>query len=479
MNSFTSEEEVLKEIFELSQKWIEESRNAENLVLEHHSPSELQALFDFELKTNAGGNKQLLQDAKDYLKYAVKTASPMYLNQLFGGFGFPGFVGEVLTALTNTSMYTYEVAPVATIMERKLIDKMISYTGWGAGEGIFTSGGSQSNLYSLILARNHTFANVKQEGITALPKLAVLASERSHFSLLKGANTIGIGQSGVVKVPVDEHGRMTGAALANALERTLKSGMIPFMVCSTAGTTETGSFDCIDEIAEIAQKHQLWHHVDGSWGGAMILHPDYQELFTGLEKADSFTWNPHKLMSVPLTCSAFLTKHKGVMRKELKSNDADYIYHDYDHSDWDTGPSSLSCGRRVDSLKLWLSWNYFGEEGYKQRVKKCVDLAHYATSLVKKSADLEMMFTTESLNVNFRFRSDDISNLDDFNREIRYELIRSGSSMVNFCILDNGLSIRLVLLNPDLTTADIDLFFERFISTGKTILEKRRISEPS
>jgi hypothetical protein len=138
MNKNTSEEEALKEIFQLALQWIAESKNPENLVVEHHSPEELQTLFDFSLKEKAGGNKQLLEDTKEYLKYAVKTSSPMYLNQLFGGFGFPGFVGEVLTALTNTSMYTYEVAPVASIMERKLIDKMISYTGWEVGEGIFT-----------------------------------------------------------------------------------------------------------------------------------------------------------------------------------------------------------------------------------------------------------------------------------------------------------------------------------------------------
>ncbi len=144
-------------------------------------------------------------------------------------------------------MYTYEVAPVATLMEKALIEKMLSFTGWEQGEGIFTSVGSQSNLYAMLLARNATFPVVKTEGISTLPKLAILVSERSHFSLLKGANTIGIGHNGVVKVKVDERGRMRGAAVTQALEETLKKGMVPFMVCSTAGTTETGSFDAIDE----------------------------------------------------------------------------------------------------------------------------------------------------------------------------------------------------------------------------------------
>ncbi|HKL39565.1 MAG TPA: pyridoxal-dependent decarboxylase, partial [Cryomorphaceae bacterium] len=293
MKKQPAEEATLSEIFDLMQNWIDESRNPETSVINYMAPHELGSKLDFGLREKGGGNEYMLQEVKQYLTYAVRTANPAYLNQLFGGFGFPGFVGELITALTNTSMYTYEVAPVATLMEKALIEKMISFTGWDQGEGIFSSGGSQSNLYAMLLARNATFPEVKTEGITALPKLAVLVSERSHFSLLKAANTIGIGHNGVIKVKVDKRGRMRGEAVAKALEETLNKGMVPFMVCSTAGTTETGSFDAIDEISDLAKKYGLWHHVDGSWGGSLILSKKFQPLFTGLERADSFTWNPH------------------------------------------------------------------------------------------------------------------------------------------------------------------------------------------
>lgn len=471
VNAQSAEEATLKEVFELVQQWLDESRLVETPVVNYTSPDKLAQKFDFNLREEGGGNSLMLKEVKQYLTYAVRTANPAYLNQLFGGFGFPGFVGEVITALTNTSMYTYEVAPVATLMEKALIEKMITYTGWGQGEGIFTSGGSQSNLYAMLLARNATFSQAKNDGITALPRLAVLVSERSHFSLLKAANTIGIGHSGVVKVPVDERGRMRGDAVAKALEETLSNGMVPFMVCSTAGTTETGSFDSIQEVASIAEKHGLWHHVDGSWGGGLILSHKFEPHFKGLDRADSFTWNPHKLMSIPLTCSAFMVKDKGVMQREIQSNDANYIYHDYGNSDYDTGPGSLSCGRRVDSLKLWLSWNYWGEDGYRRRVEKCVQLAEYAAQVVEKSAYLESMFSLESLNVNFRFIVPNDVDPDEFNKKLRYTMVQSGAAMVNFCTLKTGLSIRLVLLNPDLETTDIDRFFDRFIAAGVAMLQ--------
>lgn len=470
MNHPVSDESALSEIFELIKKWLDESRDPETPVIRYQKPNELAKSLELDLSEKGRGNTGMLKDVKSYLENAVRTANPAYLNQLFGGFGFPGFVGEVITALTNTSMYTYEVAPVATLMEKALIDKMISYTGWPSGNGIFTSGGSNSNLYALILARNSIFQGAKQEGITALPKLAILVSERSHFSMLKGANTIGIGQSGVVKVQVDERGRMRGDAVRKALEETVKKGMVPFMICSTAGTTETGSFDNLQEISDLAEKHKLWHHVDGSWGGSLIMLPEERERFKGLERADSFTWNPHKMMSIPLVCSAFLVKDKDILRRELQTNDADYIYHEHDHSEFDTGPSSLACGRRVDSLKLWLSWMYWGDQGYRERISRCLRLAKFATEYVENSTDLELMFPTQSMNVNFRFKTPSEIDSDDFNRILRYRLIEEGKAMVNYCRLENGLSIRLVLLNPELTEQDLKRFFDRFIHQGKELL---------
>jgi glutamate/tyrosine decarboxylase-like PLP-dependent enzyme len=323
----------------------------------------------------------------------------------------------------------------------------------------------------MLLARNSIFKNAKMEGITALPKLAVFVSERSHFSMLKAANTIGIGQHGVIKVAVDQNGRMRGSALQNAIDETVQRGLMPFMVCSTAGTTETGAFDAIDEIAEIAEKHEFWHHVDGSWGGSAIISEKRRYLFNGLEKADSFSWNPHKLMNIPLICSALLVRDSHIMREEIQSFDADYIYHQNHTSAYDLGPASLQCGRRVDSLKLWLAWRYYGDDGYTQRIEHCFELAKFCTGYIQKSEKLELLFPTQTLNVNFRFKTPEGTDSDSLNEKIRYRLLESGKYMVNYCRLENGLAIRLVLLNPDLTEAFLEGFFQNIVSTGEELLK--------
>jgi glutamate/tyrosine decarboxylase-like PLP-dependent enzyme len=476
MAQHSPQRDLLGEVFELMNQWIEESARPDTPVIQYHPPAELEKRLQLHIPPQGGGNEALLAEVRNYLKYAVRTSSPGYVNQLFGGFNFPAFVGELITALTNTSMYTYEVAPVATLMEMALIDKMLGYTGWNGGTGAMLTGGSNTNMVAMLLARNSIFKGAKEEGITALPKLAIMVSERSHFSMLKGANTIGIGQSGVVKVPLDDQGRMRGKALADAIEATLKKGMLPFMVCSTAGTTETGSFDALGEISEVALKHQLWHHVDGSWGGSIILSHARRNLFDGLELADSFSWNPHKLMNIPLICSALLVRHTHVMREEIQSHDADYIYHDNADAMWDLGPASLQCGRRVDSLKLWLAWKYYGDEGYAARIERLFELAQYATESIARRPALELMFPTQTLNVNFRYRTPEGVDPDAFNERVRYRLVHEGKAMVNYCRLDNGLSIRLVLLNPDLEEVDLDRLFDHFEATAQAMLAEMELA---
>lgn len=468
-----SEEAILAEVFDMIIEWIKDGRNPDLPVINYQKPEELKKKLELFISPEGTDQEGLLNEIRKYLKYAVRTNHPGYLNQLFGGMNFPAFVGEIITSLTNTSMYTYEVAPAATLMENTLMEKMLSYTGWEFGSGSLLTGGSNTNMVAMLLARNTHFETAKMSGISTALKPAVLVSDRSHFSMLKAANTIGIGQNGIIKVRLDPNGRMRGEFARKAYHEAVDNGFHPFMICSTAGTTETGSFDAIDEISEMAEEFGLWHHVDGSWGGSAILSEKRRGLFKGLEHADSFSWNPHKLMNIPLICSALLVKGNNVMREEIQSYDSDYIYHSNPDSEYDLGPGSLQCGRRVDALKLWLAWKFYGDNGFVNRIEHLFDLAGYSTRFVEMNSDLELLFPTQSLNVNFRFKAPDGIDVNELNEMIRYKLIHSGKAMVNYCHLERGLSIRLVLLNPDLEKSDIQRFFNNFIHAGKEILQEQ------
>ena len=440
------ETKILQQVFELIDQYRKTNLLPETKVVEYMRPSDLQAELGLHINEKGETLEQTMQHIASYLKYSVRTGHKQFLNQLFGGDNFTGMLGEIIAAVTNASMYTYEVAPVATLMELEVINKMNHHIGWKNGEGSLLTGGSNTNLVALLLARNEKFATIKEQGISAAGVISGFVSERAHYSMQKGANAIGMGSNNLIKVKLDENGRMRAKEVEIEITKSLSRGEKPFFIGVTTGTTETGSFDPIDEILPLAKKYNLWLHVDGSWGGSLILSKKFAHFFKGLENADSFSWNPHKLMNVPLVCSALLIKQKGMMKKHISADNMDYIFHTNDHSDYDLGPDSLQCGKRVESLKLWLAWKFYGDEGYRKRMEWLMELAEYATNKILENKKFQLMFPTQSLNVNFRIvPSKKASNIDAFNESIRNKFVQSGLGMVNYCILDNGLSIRLVL----------------------------------
>lgn len=472
MKYSSQEKELLSEVFKLIAEYRERVSATDAPVTEFTLPLELRAASNLTLPVQGTGGEGLLANIRTYLNKAVNTHSPRFANQLFGGYELPAFLGEVITALTNTSMYTYEVAPLATLMELEIIQKMASYANWNNAEGALLTGGSNTNLVAMLLARNRKFPQAKRSGIAGLPTMHVYVSARSHYSLRKAANTLGIGSEQVIPIDVDEQGALLPLALEQAINHSKEVGAVPFMVVLTAGTTETGSFDPIVPCAAIARREKIWLHVDGSWGGSLLLSKRNKELFEGLELCDSFSWNPHKLMSIPLVCAALIVKEKGTLLRELGSRHADYIFHENETSSFDLGPASLQCGKRNDALKLWLAWQYFGDDGYAERINYLLDLAKEATALIEADPELELMFATQTLNVNFRVLAPGLSasELDRFNEQVRQMVVKSGKAMVNYCHLPKGLSIRLVLLNPDMTLQDIQFILETFKSCARELL---------
>jgi len=450
--------------------YLEKARDPSSRVTGFLSPEELRSRLDLNLPEEGCSLDALYRVIDDYLEHAVRTGHTQYFNQLWSGFTLPGFLGEVITGLTNTSMYTYEVAPVATLMEQELIQKMGRLAGFDDPEGLFLSGGSNGNLQAMMMARNSALPDTKNSGLPPDVKLAAFVSEEAHYSFEKAANIIGIGMDHVIKVETDEAGRMLPEDLERRIADSRESGMRPFFVGATAGTTVKGAYDPCEEIGSLARRHGLWFHVDGSLGGTALLSPRHRSLLKGLEQADSFVWNAHKLMGLPLICSVFLVREKGSLFASNSVAGADYIFHEAGKGASDLGPHSLQCGRRVDALKLWLSWKYYGDQGYAERTDRFFELAEYAEQIVREAPMLELMAPRSSVTICFRFRPPDTEDLNAVNLRLREELARSGRSLVNYAYLGEDMAIRLVIANPELTRADVELFFKNVLSTAESLL---------
>jgi glutamate/tyrosine decarboxylase-like PLP-dependent enzyme len=460
-----NEDRVLERAFDLVRSYIREKDDPAAMVVDYRSPSELADRIDLDVADRGVSDEEFLELVEEYLQYSVRTGSRRFLNQLYGGFNLPAFIGDVITSLANTSMYTYEVAPVATEVEHRMIALLNRYVGYRDGDGTFLTGGSNANLVAMFTARNRALPGCREDGYDRGRKLTAFVSDQAHYSFDVAANLLGMGTSAVIRVPADEYGRMIPAALEQAVRASRDRGETPFFVGATCGTTLLGAYDPLEALADVCREHELWLHADGSFGGSILLSDQHRHLAGGSERTDSFSWNPHKLMNVPLTCSTLLVRERGVLERNLTSMETGYLFHDLEVGE-DLGRKSIQCGRRVDAVKLWLAWKVFGIDGYRQRTDNQMALAAHAERRVRQHPKLEMMATRQSFNVCFRYRPDDETDLNDFNLRVREELRKSGRTMVNYAHIGDQLVLRLVTVNGELDRSDVDRFFDLLLETA-------------
>lgn len=433
------------------------------------SLSTMRRTLDMGLPLEGYGVDGILDDLDTYLHNSVKTNRSEFMNPLWGGLSLPALAGEIIASATNNSMYTYELSPMATLIEQTLIKRMNELVGFADGFGTFTTGGSNGNMLGMLCARERLLPHSTKTGFDGRT-MAVFVSAEAHYSVLMSSNVIGIGHQNIIKVACDEHGRMLPDRLLEELEFARREGLTPFCIVATAGTTVRGAFDPIDELADIAHREGLWLHVDAAWGGACVFSTTHNHLMNGLEKADSVCWDAHKMMSVPLMCSVFLIKEPTILRRLCDhASVAHYLFHSEAAND-DLGRYSLQCARRNDALKLWIEWRVRGDAGWAQMVDRHMDDADYLEAAIDLHPKLEMMSSRQWTNVCFRYTPEEGQHdLNELNAEIRQRLIQEGSFMVSRSNIGDDVILRMVLVNQNVTRDSLDRFLARVIHHGDEI----------
>ncbi|HBG19287.1 MAG TPA: pyridoxal-dependent decarboxylase [Desulfobulbaceae bacterium] len=443
--------------------------------LDYRNPEELRAILDLERPEKPGDWQEIFDWVDKYLSYSVKTNHPMFVNRMWVGANLPSIVGEMIAAVTNTSACTYESAPVSTLMERYMIGQMLEIAGFTNGEGQMTTGSSNANMIAMMTARNLADMSIKQRGLFGRQKLFALVGADAHYSMDRAANILGLGADQLVKVELDPYGAMIPAELERALERIVSAGGRPFFVVATAGTTVRGGFDSITDLLALRQKYGFWLHVDGAWGGVAVFSPRLRDKYLqGLEEADSFTFDFHKMLGSALMCNVLLVNRRSdAFARGLSAGDGSYLFRNENVDGMeDLGAVSLQCGRRVDSLKWFLDWKFFGREGLARRVEKNLELCEYAEEVVTASDLLELVVPRTSFNVCFRFKVPEPAS-NSFNLALREALHREGVSFIGVGYIDGKLAMRLLLTNPAAEKRDVDAFFASLIAKGSQLLQEK------
>ncbi|KAA0216700.1 MAG: hypothetical protein DYG94_08690 [Leptolyngbya sp. PLA3] len=405
----------------------------------------------------APGRKGLaIEDVLDALERVAlatpRTGTRRFFNQLFSGRIDAAAAGEMIASLLNTSMYTYKVAGPHALIETALTQHMARHIGFAhnEGEGVFSPGGSLANLAAMLVARNQAVPDAREHGLDGR-RLTMYGSADCHYSIRKNAGMIGLGRRNLRMVDCDERGRMRPDALEAMIVGDRQAGALPVGVIATAGTTVLGAFDPIEPIADVAQRQGVWLHVDGALGGTVLLSRRFRHLVAGSQRADSWTWDAHKLMGVPLSSSVVLVRERGLLEKHF-SEAAAYLFHNAE-TELDHGVRSIQCGRRNDALKLWASWKHFGDEGYAQRVEHLFDLARHAADEIESRPGLVLTCRPESVNVCFEVRG---KPSEAICQALRVEQL----AMVGHAEVGGRRIIRVACVNADMTTADIDAFLD-------------------
>jgi len=411
------------------------------------TPAELRALFDMTLPSQGRSKDELLQDMKAYLDHARNTLHPTFANQLYAAPLPIAFIADAVAALGNSTMATFEAAPIGTLIERALVHNLGKSIGWERTEGIMVTGGSNANLSGLLLARNTRFPETRRFG-NGNTRFSVFVSEEAHYSFFKAMNQLGIGTDNLIPVPADAQGRLRASELERLILTAKDRGFTPLMCAATAGTTVLGAFDPLEEIADVCERHGLWMHVDGAWGGSTLLSTKHRGKLKGIERADSVTWDTHKMLGTGLVSSFILTKHIGALLASQRGGGNNYLFHDGQENTMDLGPLSLQCGRRVDAFKVWLSWRAMGDEGWENLVDTLFARAQWMAKEIKNRPTLQLLYEPESLNVCFRYRPKRSYQANLAVRPIRDELMARGEAMINWSSRSGESFLRFIVVHP-------------------------------
>ncbi len=493
-----NDEQLFWALADLARQVLANPRHNDDPVVNWASPEDLVASFsttvglDFSDHAPAHSVDQVLAAAQQVVEWSVHTSHPRFFNQNFAGPDPLAVAGDWLGAALNTTNATFQAAPVFTLMEAALLNKLAGLAGFPTKSdippGLFCPGGSLATLYALQLARHRQQPDLTTAGASTEP-LAIFVSESGHYAAVKSAVLLGLGSNAVIKIANDAEGAMLPEALAAAIENTPRS---PLAVIATAGTTVTAAFDPLEPIADLCQEHNIWLHVDGCYGGSALFSPQQRHRLAGVERADSMVWNLHKMMGMTQQCTVLLVRRPEQLSACFSTN-ADYLFQpDKLFGDYDSGDRTFQCARRVDALKLWLAWKAHGDDGFAARIDHAVAMADHARGVIKNSAgSFAPVADTGFTNVVFvwvppELRPLDLGQLTDEHRQqlhqlapaIKARMQQAGDALLGYQPVNGVNAFRLLTMSPAVTPADVEAALNHLDHHAQQVWDKQRLRTP-
>jgi glutamate/tyrosine decarboxylase-like PLP-dependent enzyme len=369
-----------------------ESRIADGPIVPHVAAAEvrahLESRFDFKQPMPLD---EIIADVERMLRtWQVQVTHPRYFGLYNPSVTLASVVADTLVAMYNSQLANWRTSPAANEMERHTLAWLAAKFGLPANSiATFTSGGSEANLSAVVVALTHAFPEYGQHGLRSLSgDPTIYVTEETHHGFNKIAHMVGLGRRNLRIVATDSDLKMNVGALAARVDADRKSGLLPFMVVGTAGTTAAGIIDPLEEIGRFAMQQNLWFHVDAAYGGAAVVAPRLRHWLAGIEAADSITCDAHKWLSVPMGCGIFYCRHRDTVAQAFRS-DVTYMPAKPASEDPSTTFNPLThsaqWSRRFIGLKLFMALAERGEGGYAAMLEHQVRMANVLRDLLRAS----------------------------------------------------------------------------------------------
>lgn len=363
-------------------------------------------------------------------------------------------MADTLATGYNVFSGGWNASPAAAELEIVTINWLLGLFGLPKkkGGGLFTSGGSVANLTALVTARN-------QKCGEDFSKAKIYLSDQAHSSNVKAIRIMGFNKEQIRVIPTDGEFKYAVNKLKNAIARDRLEGFVPFCVIASAGTTNTGTVDPLEDIATICKNENVWFHVDAAYGGAAILSEKGKRMLKGIQKADSITVDPHKWFYQPYEMGCLLVRNhkwlsdsfteKPEYLRDIEGNTSEINFYDM----------GMQLTRRFRALKLYMSIKSFGLDAFAKAVTYNIELAETVEKLLRESPSWEVISSASLAVVNFRYNPISLQlsekEIDSINEHITHQITQSRKAILATTVLNNQVVLRMCLINPRTTIKDV------------------------
>ena len=429
----------------------------EMAILPWNDPDKLTEIFSFD---SEGGEKESLDSfIKRIISYSNHLHHPHYIgHQVTSPLPVTALV-QFCTTLLNNGAAIYEMGPVSMAMEKNVINYFGPLIGFKTGyDGIFTHGGTAGNLTAMLAARQaQTDYNIWEDGLQENEKPGYIISEQAHYSIGRNVKIMGLGNESIIKVPVDSNYHMCTDKLEELKLKAENEGIKVICVVAGSCSTATGSYDDLPAIADFCEKYNLWMHVDGAHGMGVLFSEKYKDRVKGIKRADSIVIDFHKMLLVP-ALNTLIMFRKGERSFETFAQKASYLFQKSLNNPWyDSAIRTIECTKSSLGIIAYTALKYYGKTYYREYIESRYNLAQTLADIIKSEELFELAVLPESNIVCFRFAptgyNDQFTN--KINAIVRDRIVKEGSYYIVQVELNNKIWLRLTIINPVTSEADL------------------------